>query len=214
MFSQRWLWRFLPIIHSSMALQPFVGPWPLLLFRNVSYTDGRTPLTVDQLVTRPLPAPTTTQTQNKHIHILTTMVWVGSELTIPAFVQAKTVHALDQWFSAFVRPRPGKYWCQGPAVEKHCLDRAATVIRRFMPPGIKYRGKSVESLPMFWKNMSPLSAGSNNKSSQTPKWKQVASMYGFIIRPWKWERHVSSKSRLTFYGLHGVISWKIAENPV
>jgi hypothetical protein len=28
-------------IHSSMALQPFVGPWPLLQFRNLFYTDGR-----------------------------------------------------------------------------------------------------------------------------------------------------------------------------
>jgi hypothetical protein len=24
--------------HSSMALQPFVGPWPLLQFRNLFYT--------------------------------------------------------------------------------------------------------------------------------------------------------------------------------
>jgi hypothetical protein len=24
-----------------MALQPFVGPWPLLQFRNLFYTDGR-----------------------------------------------------------------------------------------------------------------------------------------------------------------------------
>jgi hypothetical protein len=30
-------------IHSSMVLQPFVGPWPLLQFRNIFYTDGRTP---------------------------------------------------------------------------------------------------------------------------------------------------------------------------
>jgi hypothetical protein len=31
-------------IHSSMALQPFVGPWPLLQFRNLFfYTGGRTP---------------------------------------------------------------------------------------------------------------------------------------------------------------------------
>jgi hypothetical protein len=30
-------------IHSSMALEPFVGPWPLLQFRNLSYTDGKTP---------------------------------------------------------------------------------------------------------------------------------------------------------------------------
>jgi hypothetical protein len=35
-----------------MALQPFVGPWPLLQFRNLLYTDG-------------CKAATTTQTQNK-----------------------------------------------------------------------------------------------------------------------------------------------------
>jgi hypothetical protein len=37
-----------------MALQPFVGPWPLLQFRNHFYTDGRTPWTSDQPVARPL----------------------------------------------------------------------------------------------------------------------------------------------------------------
>jgi hypothetical protein len=52
--------------HSSVALQPFVEPWPLLQFRNLSYTDGRTPRTSDQPVARPLPTHKTTQTQNKH----------------------------------------------------------------------------------------------------------------------------------------------------
>jgi hypothetical protein len=33
-------------IHSSMALQPFAGPWPLLQFLNLPYTGGRTPWTV------------------------------------------------------------------------------------------------------------------------------------------------------------------------
>jgi hypothetical protein len=42
-------------IHSSMALQSFVGPWSLLQFRNVFYTVCRTPWTSDQPVTRPLP---------------------------------------------------------------------------------------------------------------------------------------------------------------
>lgn len=31
------------IHHSSMALQPLAGPWPLLQFRNIRYTDGNTP---------------------------------------------------------------------------------------------------------------------------------------------------------------------------
>jgi hypothetical protein len=35
---------------------------------------------------------------------------VGFEPAIPAFERAKTVHALDQWFSTFVRPRPGKFF--------------------------------------------------------------------------------------------------------
>jgi hypothetical protein len=30
-------------IRSSLALQPFIGPWPLLQFRNHFYTDGGTP---------------------------------------------------------------------------------------------------------------------------------------------------------------------------
>jgi hypothetical protein len=55
-------------IHSSMALQPFVGPWPLLQFRNLFYTDGRSLWEGDQPVARPLPKHRTTQTQNKRIH--------------------------------------------------------------------------------------------------------------------------------------------------
>jgi hypothetical protein len=51
-----------------MALQPFVGPWPLLQFRNLFYTVGRTPWASDQPVARPLPTHRTAQTQNKHTH--------------------------------------------------------------------------------------------------------------------------------------------------
>jgi hypothetical protein len=42
-------------IHSSVALQPFVRPWPFLQFRNLLYTDGGTPWTSDQPVARQLP---------------------------------------------------------------------------------------------------------------------------------------------------------------
>jgi hypothetical protein len=56
-------------IHSSMVLQPFVGPWPLLQFRNLLYTGGRTPWTSDQPVARPLPIHRTIQTQKKRTHI-------------------------------------------------------------------------------------------------------------------------------------------------
>jgi hypothetical protein len=58
-------------IHSSMALQPFVGPWPLLQYRNHFYTDGRTPWTSDQ----PLPTHRTSQTRNKRTHRHTCLEW-------------------------------------------------------------------------------------------------------------------------------------------
>jgi hypothetical protein len=62
-------------IHSSMALQPFVGPWPFLQFRNLFYTDGRTPWASDQPVARPLPTRRTTQTQNKRTRRHTCLEW-------------------------------------------------------------------------------------------------------------------------------------------
>jgi hypothetical protein len=77
-----------------MVLQPFVRPWPLLQFRNLFYTDSRTPWTSDQPVARPLPTHRTTQTQNKRTQ--TSMPQVGLEPTIPAFGRAKRVHALDR----------------------------------------------------------------------------------------------------------------------
>jgi hypothetical protein len=77
-----------------MVLQPFVGPWLFLQFRNLSYTDGRTPWRSDQPVAKPLPAHRRTQTQNKCTQ--TSMSRVGFEPTIPAFERAKTVPALDR----------------------------------------------------------------------------------------------------------------------
>jgi hypothetical protein len=47
-------------IYSSMALQPFVGNWSFLQFRNLFYTDDRTPCMSDQPVARPLPTQRTT----------------------------------------------------------------------------------------------------------------------------------------------------------
>jgi hypothetical protein len=72
-----------------MALQPFVGPWPFLQFRNLFYTDGRTPW--DKWTARRQAA---TYTQDNTTQ--TSMPWVGFEPTIPAFERAKTVHALDR----------------------------------------------------------------------------------------------------------------------
>jgi hypothetical protein len=77
-----------------MALQPFVGPWSLLKFRYLFYTDGRTPWTRGQPFAKPLPTLRTTQTQNNPTQ--TSMPWVGLEPTIPTFERAKTVHALDR----------------------------------------------------------------------------------------------------------------------
>jgi hypothetical protein len=73
---------------SSIALQTFVGPWPLLQFLDL-YTVGRTPWTGDQPVARPLPTHRTTQTQ-------TSMLWVGFEHTIPAIERENAVHAWDR----------------------------------------------------------------------------------------------------------------------
>jgi hypothetical protein len=73
-----------------MALQPFVGPWPLLQFRNLFYTVGRTPWTEDQPVARPLP------THRINAHTQTSMTRVGFESAIPVFQRAQTVHALDR----------------------------------------------------------------------------------------------------------------------
>jgi hypothetical protein len=50
-------------IHPPMSLQPFVGLWSLLQFRNLSYTGGRTPWTRVQPVSRPIPTHRTTQTE-------------------------------------------------------------------------------------------------------------------------------------------------------
>jgi hypothetical protein len=77
-----------------MTLQPFVGPWFLLQFHSLLYTDGRTPWTGDQPVTMPVLTHRTTQTQNKRTH--TAMPWEGFESTIPVSERSKTVHSLDR----------------------------------------------------------------------------------------------------------------------
>jgi hypothetical protein len=76
---------------SSVALQPFVGHWPLFQFRNPIH--GRTSSMGDQPITRPLLPRRTAQTQNKSTQ--TSMPWVGFEPMTTVFKRAKTVHALD-----------------------------------------------------------------------------------------------------------------------
>jgi hypothetical protein len=101
-------------IHSTMVLQPFVGPWPLLQFRNLFYRDGRTPWPSDQPVARSLPVHRTTKTQNKRPH--TSMPWVGFEPTIPAFEGAKTVHALDR--ATTMTGLSNEYRCHFPNIKR------------------------------------------------------------------------------------------------
>jgi hypothetical protein len=79
-------------IHSSVALQHFVGPWSLFFFSFVIlYTVGRTSWMGDQPVARLLPTHRTTQTQNKHtdFHALS-----GIRNHDPSVKRAKTVHAV------------------------------------------------------------------------------------------------------------------------
>jgi hypothetical protein len=79
-------------IMTSMVLQPSLGPWPLLDFRNLFYIDGRNPWTISSLQGLYLHAGQ--HKENKRTE--TSPFWAESEPTIPMFVLAKTVHALDR----------------------------------------------------------------------------------------------------------------------
>jgi hypothetical protein len=92
LIKQRENFIFYLYIYLSVALQPFVGPWPLSSFW-ILYTVGRIPWTGDQSVARPLPILRTTQTQNECTQ--TFLPRIGLEPTIPVFERAKTVHASD-----------------------------------------------------------------------------------------------------------------------
>jgi hypothetical protein len=84
---------FVRPFHSSMALQPFVGPWPLLQFRNLflfTQTVGLLGRVISLSQGRYLHTG-----QHKNKRTQTSMPWVGFESTIPAFERAKTVHAFD-----------------------------------------------------------------------------------------------------------------------
>jgi hypothetical protein len=80
-------------IHSPMALQRLVGPWPLLRFRYLFYTVGRTPWMSDQPFRKAATWHRTTQTQNERRQ--TSMPQVEFEPTIPVFERAKTFPALQ-----------------------------------------------------------------------------------------------------------------------
>jgi hypothetical protein len=72
----------------SMALQPFVGPWPLFRFYN------RIQSRLDSLDRGWARRKVATYTQT--IRKQTFMPWVGFQSTIPAFERAKIIHALDR----------------------------------------------------------------------------------------------------------------------
>jgi hypothetical protein len=64
---------------------------------------------------------------------------------------------------------------------------------RVLSPGIQRR--VVRSQPMFRRNISPPSSGSN-KPRNIPAWKQVESW----LPLWRWRRYIPPKCRLTFNG--------------
>jgi hypothetical protein len=76
-------------IHQCLY-SPLLGHDLFFSFVIFFYSDDRTPWASDQPVARPLPIHRTTQT---HRH---PCLWVGLELTIPAFERGKTVHDLDR----------------------------------------------------------------------------------------------------------------------
>jgi hypothetical protein len=82
-----------------MALELFVGPWPLFRFL-ILYRVGRTPWTGDQAGS--LPTHRTTQTQNKYTKYRHSC-WSGFEPTIPAFERAKAVHDLDRAAAVIIK---------------------------------------------------------------------------------------------------------------
>jgi hypothetical protein len=95
-------------IYRSMALQSFVGPWPLFSFL-IFYTVGKTPWTRDQPITRPIPAHT-----GQHKHSIKSQA--GFEPTIPVFERAKTVHALDRAATVISKQHvpPPQLYINGP----------------------------------------------------------------------------------------------------
>jgi hypothetical protein len=62
----------------------------------IIFTDGRTPRTGDQLVTRPLPKHRTTQTQNKRIHTPNIHALCGIRTHDPGFRASKDNSCLRQ----------------------------------------------------------------------------------------------------------------------
>jgi hypothetical protein len=84
------------LVFFLMALQSFVGSWPLFSFL-ILYKGGRTPWRGDQPVARPLPLNTGQHKHRINTHTYQTSIpWIGFEPMITESVQAKTVHALNR----------------------------------------------------------------------------------------------------------------------
>jgi hypothetical protein len=79
-----------------VALQPFVGPSPLLQFRDIFRQPvGLLGRGISPSQSRYLHAEQHKHRINAYTH-QTSMPWVGFEPTIPAFERAKTIHASDR----------------------------------------------------------------------------------------------------------------------
>jgi hypothetical protein len=86
-------------------------------FSFLIHTVGRTLWTGDQSLARPLRTHGTTQTQKKRTQ--TSIPRVGFEPTIPAFEQAKTVHALDRAATVIFKPNTKVKVSKDIAVTSH-----------------------------------------------------------------------------------------------
>jgi hypothetical protein len=110
-------------ILSSMALQPFVGPWSLLQLRKLFYTDGRTPWTSDQFVTRPLPTQQYQHKQRKfaytNIHALTGIRTHYSSFRASLRPRTVTLRVVGGDEKGSVTYETVKYG-QGLGPKKHC----------------------------------------------------------------------------------------------
>jgi hypothetical protein len=93
----------------------------------------------------------------------------------------------------------------GGWILQHCHFRDHIILNEGMKSYIFWDITTCSPL----RKMSPPFPCTNCKPSKKPAWKQVAKQWflaWFIVRPWRWRRNFHSKHRLTFKGLHGVIS--------
>jgi hypothetical protein len=136
-------------IHSSMALQPFVGPWRLLQFRNF-FTQ-----TVELLGRGISPPQGRYLHSEQHTHRINAhrypCLWMEFEPTIPAFERAKTVHFLDRATSVIglsvlcrkefrnqshhkTLKRPGQWWTRS-GLRCRLLSSMIVAVLLFSPVG-------------------------------------------------------------------------------